>query len=151
MKNPNTLVSGMFDGLRGLSIEMTLEQAFGASTQGQNDEAVALLVQLPEIKKQLREIGAEKIREALREYGAWSRGELKDNEANYARAVWSAAHQIREEFYEAAKYLEKHVDDDQIDSHEFENALYAILGRGLKEGEDEADAWNEALEAAREE
>jgi hypothetical protein len=89
-------VSGCFDGLRGSSIEMTIDQAESASHQGQCDEDVAALVQVPEIAMQLDSIGADKIRAGCKETGAWDEEQLADDDENRLRAVWMAACDIKE-------------------------------------------------------
>lgn len=75
---------------------MTLEQALGASHQGQCDADVAALVRVPEIAAQLNAYGSEAIRDGLRESGAWDPEELSDDEQNRHRAAWLAACDIRE-------------------------------------------------------
>lgn len=48
----------------------------------------------------LNHIDPDKIRDELRDCGAWDDEELADNEANLRRIVWLAACNIREEDYE---------------------------------------------------
>ncbi len=88
--------AGCFDGLRGLEIEMTLEQSESASHQGPCDDDVAVLVSVPEISAQLDAIGADTIRDGLKECGAWDSIELDDDNQNRHRAVWMAACDITE-------------------------------------------------------
>lgn len=92
----NELLYGCFDGLRGLEIAMTLEQALSCSHAGQCDDDVAALVRHPAIATQLDAIGADAIRAALSESGGWEDNELADDEQNRHRAVWLAACDIRE-------------------------------------------------------
>lgn len=87
---------GCFCGLRGLEIAMTLEQALSCSHSGRCDDDVDALLRDPAIAAQLDAFGPEAIRAAVREYGAWSAEELTDDDANRARALWSAACDIRE-------------------------------------------------------
>lgn len=87
---------GCFDGLRGLYIEMDLEDAESGSHSGQCDEDIAELVKLPYISEQLDKIDPDTIRAGLRESGAWDAEELADDEENRKRAVWLAACDIRE-------------------------------------------------------
>ncbi len=92
----NTLHCGCFDGLRGLEIEMTLDDALSASHQGQCDNDVAALAMQPAISAQLDAIHPDTLRLALQECGAgW---DLSDDDANRQRAVWMAACDIRERF-----------------------------------------------------
>lgn len=77
-------------------IEMTEEQARGASHAGRCDDDVEALVKVPDIVKQLAAIGKDAIRAELLEYGAWDAAELSDDEANARRIVWIAAGNIRE-------------------------------------------------------
>ena len=78
-------------------IQMTKKQAESASHPGACDSNVAILLQVPAIRRQLDKIPALKIAEELREYGAWDTTELTDDQANRARIVWIAAGDIREE------------------------------------------------------
>lgn len=94
--NQEQLVSGCFCGLRGLEIQMTVEQADSGSHQGRCDEDIAELLKVPEISAQLDAIGPDAIRAALKEYGAWDAEELSDDEANRARALWSACCDAKE-------------------------------------------------------
>lgn len=94
--NTDTIYHGCFDGLRGLEIAMTLEQARGASHQGQCDEDCEALARVPAISAQLDTMGADKIRDGLRECGAWDAEELADDAQNRVRAVWIAAGDIVE-------------------------------------------------------
>ena len=86
----------MFATFNSFEIEMTRAQAVGASHQGQCDDDVADLCSVPSIRHQLDKIGADKIREELREYGDWDDAELADDEANRRRIVWIAAGNIVE-------------------------------------------------------
>lgn len=90
------LLSGCFDGLRGLSIEMSLDDALSASHSGSCDDDVACLVSKPEIAAQLDKFGVDEIRAGLKESGAWDAEELDNVESNRERAVWIAACDIRE-------------------------------------------------------
>ncbi len=87
---------GCFDGLRGLFLDMSEDDALSASHPGQCDEDVEALARDPEIIAQLATIGADAIRAAMKEVGAWSEEELADDEANRLRAVWIAACDIKE-------------------------------------------------------
>lgn len=84
-------------------LEMTLEQALGASHIGPCDEDVAALVAHPAIARQLAMIPEKAIREELRGYGAWDDAELADIQQNAHRLVWCAACNIREEEHERTR------------------------------------------------
>lgn len=86
---------GCFCGTRGLVVEMSEEEALSVSHQGQCDEDVEELTKQPHIAAQLDAIGAEKIRTALKDYGAWDADELADDEQNKRRAVWQAGCDIK--------------------------------------------------------
>ena len=83
------------DGMGRLEIEMTLEQAESASHQGRCDDDVASLVE--ELRGQLDKLDKEKVKESLKEYGAWNEEELSDHEANLQRLVWIASGDMVEE------------------------------------------------------
>lgn len=79
-------------------IEMTLEEAKGASSPGQDaDPVVSVMVKLPKFQSQFRRIPEGLIQLELKEYGAWDDGELMDAEQNQKRILWIAACNIREE------------------------------------------------------
>lgn len=86
--------SAYFDSF---TLEMSEDQARGASHQGQCDDDVAALVDAPNIARQLDAINPQAIARELREYGAWGAEELADDAANRARIVWIAAGNIVEE------------------------------------------------------
>ena len=92
----NEKLLGIVNGITGDGIEMTLDQAKGASHQGQCDEDVKELCKDAEIKRQLKKLGTKKIRSALKECGAWDTEQLKDKEQNNYRFVWLAAGDIVE-------------------------------------------------------
>lgn len=92
--------NGWFDGLRGRSLEMSLEQAEIASHAGQCDEDVKELAKDPAIVAQLEKFTADQIRESLKEYGAWDADELADDDQNKLRVVWSSACDIKENLSE---------------------------------------------------
>jgi hypothetical protein len=92
----NQTVVGCFCGIRGLEIAMTVEQAESGSHQGQCDDDIAALLRVPAIASQLDAIGADQIRAALKEYGAWDDDELADDAQNRARALWSACCDAKE-------------------------------------------------------
>ena len=86
----------MFAYFNRFSIQMTMRQAESASHQGSCDDDVAQLLEDRRIVRQLDKISAEKIRDELREYGAWDADELADDDANRERIVWIAAGDIVE-------------------------------------------------------
>lgn len=88
---------GLWDGLRGRELELPLEHALDASGPGSNDSAVAYLCTLPSVKAQLALLSDSDLQDGLRETGAWDEDELQDRATNESRAVWLAAHDIREE------------------------------------------------------
>ena len=87
----------MFATFTRFEIEMTRKQALSASHMGRCDEDVQALVSHPKIKRQLKKISDEKLRDELREYGAWDHEELQDREENELRIIWIAAGNIADE------------------------------------------------------
>lgn len=90
------ILYGCFCGLRGLEIGMTKSQAQSASHQGECSADVKELSKVPEIRKQLNDFKKTEVRDALKEYGAWSQAELRDHEENLQKALWLAAGDIVE-------------------------------------------------------
>lgn len=89
---------GFFDGLRGFGIYLTLTDAEGCSHAGDCDDDVSEVVKKPYVSKQLDRLGVEKIREGLKECGAWDAADLADDCQNRKRAVWLAACDIKENY-----------------------------------------------------
>lgn len=79
-----------------LNLSMSLEQARGASHQGQCDDDVKALSEEPDIAAQLAAFDPALLRAELQGYGAWSDEELADHEQNLQRVLWLAAGYIEE-------------------------------------------------------
>lgn len=77
-----------------IEIQMSLEEAKSASHQGQCDDDVKALSELPHIAAQLADIDPKLLANELREYGAWSDEELEDHDQNLQRLLWSMASDI---------------------------------------------------------
>lgn len=88
--------SGTIDGLRGINLEMDLDDALSCSHEGECIDDCLELAKAPEISAQLDAIGSDKLRLAMKETGGWSTEELADDEANRNRAIWIAACDIKE-------------------------------------------------------
>lgn len=84
-----------------IEIHMTLEQARGASHQGQCDDDVAALAREPDIAEQLAKIDPATLIRELEGYGAWDATELADHEQNLIRFLWLAASTIQDENVDA--------------------------------------------------
>ena len=81
-------------GFIGLNI--TKAQAHMGHHQGQCDQDIADLRRVPSIKKQLDRLDPDRVREVLRDYGAWDDAELSDHDANLDRLLWIACGDIVE-------------------------------------------------------
>ncbi len=77
-----------------IELQMTKDQARGASHQGQCDDDVKALSEVPAIARQLVKIDPALLRDELREYGAWDDDELQDHAQNLQRILWLAAGDI---------------------------------------------------------
>jgi hypothetical protein len=84
-------------GSGSIELEMTLEQARGASHPGQCSKDVKALSKVPEIKKQLDEMDPSLLYAELSAFGAWDEVELQDHAENLQRILWLAAGDISEE------------------------------------------------------
>lgn len=80
-----------------IELKMTKAQASIAYHQGQCDGDVEVLSFVPSIARQLAKIDPAILADELREYGAWSDGELSDHDQNLQRILWLAAGDIVEE------------------------------------------------------
>lgn len=78
-------------------LELTMEDALSVSHSGPCDEDVEALMRKQYIIDQFNSIDPSKIRQELREYGAWNDEELSDVEQNQRRVLWAAGCNIREE------------------------------------------------------
>ena len=81
-------------GFIGLNI--TKAQAHMGHHQGQYDQDITDLRRVPSIKKQLDRLDPDRVREVLRDYGAWNDDELSDHDANLDRLLWIACGDIVE-------------------------------------------------------
>lgn len=79
-------------------LKITKAHALQGSHQGQCDEDIAELLNVPAIRRQLNKIPADMLALELKEYGAWDETELSDHEANKARILWIACGDIVTEF-----------------------------------------------------
>lgn len=77
-----------------IELQITRKQAKSASHQGQCDADVLALSQVPTIRRQLKKIDPQTLREELREYGAWEDEELQDHTQNLQRILWLACGDI---------------------------------------------------------
>lgn len=78
------------------TVEMPAQAVVDCSHQGACDDDVAYWAPKINIDATVDDIRAE-----LKEYGAWDKEELADDEANKERIVWIAAGNIKEEEREA--------------------------------------------------
>jgi hypothetical protein len=75
---------------------LTLDDARSAHHQGQCDDDVRDLSEVPYVKAQLDALGPDAVRKELKEYGAWAADELADHERNLQRLLWLAAGDVVE-------------------------------------------------------
>ena len=80
-------------------IELTKKQAESVSHSGDCEQDVNILLQDKKVIRQLKNIPDDKLREELKEYGAWNDEELQDRKANEQRIIWIAGCNIIEELY----------------------------------------------------
>ena len=79
-----------------IELTITKAQAHAGHHQGQCDQDIADLRRVPSIKKQLDRLDPDRVREVLRDYGAWDQAELSDHDANLDRLLWIACGDIVE-------------------------------------------------------
>jgi hypothetical protein len=80
-----------------IELQISLSDAESASHQGQCDDDVKALSQVPYIAEQLAKIDPELLRSELKEYGAWDDSELADHDQNRQRLLWLACGDIVEQ------------------------------------------------------
>lgn len=83
-------------GCGQLMLQLTMQEAAGASHQGQCDGDVLALSSQPHIREQLNALDPALLAEELKGYGAWSDADLADREQNLQRVLWLAAGDIVE-------------------------------------------------------
>ena len=79
-----------------IELTITKAQEHAGHHQGQCDRDIADLRRVPSIKKQLDRLDPDRVREVLRDYGAWDQAELSDHDANLDRLLWIACGDIVE-------------------------------------------------------
>jgi hypothetical protein len=79
-----------------IELNITKAQAHMGHHQGQCDQDIEDLRRVPSIKKQLDRLDPDRVREVLRDYGAWDDDELSDHDANLDRLLWIACGDIVE-------------------------------------------------------
>lgn len=77
-----------------IELGIILSDARSASHSGDCADDVKALSQVPYIAGQLAKIDAQKLRDELKEYGAWDEVELSDHQANLERLLWIACGDI---------------------------------------------------------
>ncbi len=80
-----------------IELQISLSDAEGASHQGQCDDDVKALSEVPYIAEQLAKIDRTLLINELREYGAWDDEELSDHDQNIQRLLWIACGDIVEQ------------------------------------------------------
>lgn len=79
-----------------IELSITKAQAHIGHHKGQCDSDIQVLRCVPAIKGQLSRLDPVKVREVLREYGAWDQVELSNHDANLDRLLWIACGDIVE-------------------------------------------------------
>jgi len=79
-----------------IELNITKAQAYTGHHQGQCDQDIEDLRRVPSIKKQLDRLDPDRVREVLRDYGAWDDDELSDHDDNLDRLLWIACGDIVE-------------------------------------------------------
>lgn len=87
----------MYASFNRFEIQITKDQARQGAHQGECYQDVKALLDLPKIRRQFKKIDPDKIREELKEYGAWDKEQLSDDEENRIRILWIACGNVKEE------------------------------------------------------
>lgn len=85
------------DGSGAFMLTLNVSDVLFIPASGSVDDAVRDLTAVPYVAQQLDAVGANAVRDFLREYGAWDATELADDAENRHRAVWLAACGLRDE------------------------------------------------------
>lgn len=121
-------------GEHGTRIELTKEDAESVSQGGKDaSEDVAALRKVPYVAKQLEGLNPEDVRAELKETGAWSEEELKDDDENLNRLLWQAGGDIKEHTREAPKAEIGGVPEKPAGEAEFEKEVPEV--KNYKPGE----------------
>lgn len=108
-------------GSGNIRICLTIAEARRASHPGDCYVDVREMSQIPETRAQLDRIGVADLRDALREYGAWTDAELMDHSENKIRALWIAAGDIVQE--DGSSWGRGELCDAPEDCHRRENGV----------------------------
>jgi hypothetical protein len=79
-----------------IELNITKAQAHTGHHQGPCDSDIKKLRNIPAIKRQLNRLDPLKVRDVLRDYGAWGDDELSDHDDNLDRLLWIACGDIVE-------------------------------------------------------
>lgn len=85
------------ESLGRIELRITYAQAAGCSHPGPCDDDVAELRQVPAVRRQLAKLDPARVRDCLREYGAWDAAELADHDVNLTRLLWVACCDLTEQ------------------------------------------------------
>lgn len=80
-----------------IELDISPEESSKGYHQGQCDDDIAELRQVPHIKKQLDALDPQLVAQELKETGGWDETELADHDANLARLLWIACSDIAED------------------------------------------------------
>ena len=86
----------MYVNIGSMGLNITKNQAAFGSHQGDCDETIKQLSEVPAIKRQLSKIDKAALKAALKEYGAWDEEELNNHEQNKQRVLWMACGDIND-------------------------------------------------------
>lgn len=83
-----------------IEMNITKNDAHIGHHQGQCDDDVKFLSQKPYIKRQLKKLDPQAVKEELKGYGAWSDKELEDHNQNLQTILWLMCGDITEAEHE---------------------------------------------------
>jgi hypothetical protein len=86
-------------------IELTSNVIQFCAHSGDNEPAIIVSMELPEVQRELN-IDPEALRKELREYGAWDDEQLADHDENLKRILWIAIWNIADT-PEYIEYIDK--------------------------------------------
>ena len=89
----------MFTYIGSIELNITKNQAIAGYHSGQCYESIKQLSMVPAIKKQLKKLDVDMVKNELSEYVACDDSELNNHDDNLQRLLWLACGNIYDEIY----------------------------------------------------
>jgi len=72
----------------GNDLDITKNQAEIGYHQGECENDILELMEIPSIKRQLKKLDKQQLKKELKQYGAWDKQQLENHQENLKRWLW---------------------------------------------------------------